>query len=143
MRHSLISLDMPSLRLPYWITRKKEEMLMNLKVLRWLMTHMEVLTKVLEIAKKWDPASSMVVRWGVVDEIARIVLPVIEKELGGVSALSVDEATYQWEGFDDEEAVEVFSLGAQAGAMGIDWKTLVEVIIPIVMALLDALNKAR
>lgn len=111
---------------------------MNLKVLRWLMAHRDVLTKVLEIAKKWDSSASMVARWAVVDEIARVVLPVLEKEHTNVSALE-----YSYEGYDEDEAVEVFSLGVEAGILGIDWKTLVEVIIPIVMALLDALAKAR
>ncbi len=138
MKHFWISQDMPSLRLPYWITETHRRVTMNLQVLRWLMSHSEVLFKVLEIAKKWDQNAPLVARWAIVDEIARIVLPVLEEEATNLWPLAYDHADY-----DEDDAVEAFSLGVEAGAMGIDWKAVTEIILPIVAALLKALAQMK
>ena len=108
---------------------------MNLKVLRWLLEHRDVLAKVVEAAKRFNRDGLYIDQWQVIDEIARLVIPVFEKE--GVDAATV--LGYDWE---DEEQTEVaaFALGAEVHALGVDWKQLVDVILPILIAILKALS---
>lgn len=107
---------------------------MNLKVLRWLLEHRDVLTKVVEAAKKFNRDGLYIDQWSVIDEIARLVIPVFEKE--GVDAASI--LGYDWVE-DGEAEVAAFALGAEVHAMGVDWKQLVDVILPILIAILKAL----
>lgn len=111
---------------------------MNLQVLRWLIKHRSVLLNVMEVAKEWSDQLSYSKRWEVIDKIARLVLPVIEQEQDSVSAM-----TYDFGDVDDSDLSEAFELGVQAQSLGIDWKTLVELILPIVVALLEALSKTK
>lgn len=110
---------------------------MNLAVLRWLLAHRAVLTQVVEVAKKWDASSDLLAKWKLVDEIARLLLPVFQQE--DVSVMSFDGGDM----YGSYEMEEAFELGVQAQAMGIDWKQLIDVIIPIVIALLEALGRVR
>ena len=105
---------------------------MNLTLLRWLLQHRDVLTKVVEAAKKFDRTGPYIKQWDVVDEIARIVIPVFEREGVEVSSLSAEE----W-GADE---VAAFSLGAEVHAMGVDWRQLIDVILPILITILRMLS---
>ncbi len=102
---------------------------MNLQILRWLLAHRDLLIKVLEAAKKYSRSLPLVEQWAIVDEIARIVIPVLEKE-------SVDVEAMLW-GQDDE--VEAFSMGAEVQAMGVDWRTIIEILLPILIKILQSL----
>ena len=102
---------------------------MNLQILRWLLAHRDILIKVLEAAKKYSRSLPLVEQWAIVDEIARIVIPVLEKE-------SVDVEAMLW-GQDDE--VEAFSMGAEVQAMGVDWRTIIEILLPILIKILQSL----
>ncbi len=104
---------------------------MNLKVLRWLLQHREVLMQVIAAAKKFNPDAQYIDQWEVIDEIARLVIPVFEKE--GADVVEMLRFEYDAE-------VEAFSLGAEVQAMGVDWKQLVEVILPILIAILRAIS---
>jgi len=105
---------------------------MNLQVIRWLIAHRDLLVKVLEAVKKFDRESSYLSQWSVLDEVARLVLPVLEKEdLTAYSLLN---------GWWDDDEVHAFSLGAEVQAMGLDWKQLIEVVLPILLAILKALS---
>lgn len=108
---------------------------MNLKVLRWLLQHRDVLTKVIEVAKRFNPDDLYINKWDLIDEIARLVIPVFEKEGVDVPAI----LAFDW---DDETETDVaaFALGAEFQAMGMDWKQLVDVILPILIAILRALS---
>jgi len=101
----------------------------NLQILRWLLAHRDILIKVLEAAKKYSRSLPLVEQWAIVDEIARIVIPVLEKE-------SVDVEAMLW-GQDDE--VEAFSMGAEVQAMGVDWRTIIEILLPILIKILQSL----
>jgi hypothetical protein len=101
----------------------------NLQILRWLLAHRDLLIKVLEAAKKYSRSLPLVEQWAIVDEIARIVIPVLEKE-------SVDVEAMLW-GQDDE--VEAFSMGAEVQAMGVDWRTIIEILLPILIKILQSL----
>lgn len=108
---------------------------MNLKVLRWLLQHRDVLMKVIEVSKKFNRDGLYIDQWEVIDQIARLVIPVFEKE-------GTDVATvlgYDWTD-DEENEVAAFALGAEVHAMGVDWKQLVDVILPILIAILKALS---
>ena len=113
---------------------------MNLKIIQWLLKHRDALLKVVEIAKKFDRDSPYLAQWAVVNEIAQVVLPILEAE-------AVQPKFFGWDG-DDDVVVDtpaaydarVFSAGAEVAALGIDWKTIVEVLIPILIAILQAVG---
>ena len=103
---------------------------MNFRLISWLIQHRDVLSKIAAAVQDFDPESSYTAKWDVVDRVARIVIPLIDEQL-------VASAMYE----DEPEPVEAFfALGAQAAASGIDWKQLVDVIIPILLAILKALG---
>lgn len=106
---------------------------MNLKLIQWLIQHREILTQVLAAAKKFDRDGTYISQWDVVDEIARIVIPAFEREGTDVHGLTTQE--YDW----DADTVGAFALGAEVSALGVDWQALVQVVIPILIAILKAL----
>lgn len=108
---------------------------MNLKVLRWLLQHRDVLLKVVEVAKKFNRDGLYIDQWSVVDEIARLVIPVFEKEGVDVSAMMDFDYDDAYEG-----EVAAFALGAEVHALGVDWKQLIDVILPLLIAVLKALS---
>lgn len=116
---------------------------MNLKVLSWLLKHRDLLLSVVEAAKGWDRDAPYIEQWSIVDRIARLVLPVIEKE--AVTAKQL------W-GYTDDDLnplslhdgdVQLLQAGAEVQAMGIDWKLFVEVVLPIVISILEAVIGRR
>jgi hypothetical protein len=109
---------------------------MNLKALQFLLRHRDVLMAVVAAAKKFPDANDYLAKWTVVDEIARLVIPVLEKELDSPKLLSYEDEDYLLPRQYDAKVLEV---GAEFGALGIDWKLLVEVVIPIVISILEAL----
>jgi hypothetical protein len=116
---------------------------MNIKVLTWLLKHRELLMAVVEAAKGWDKDAPYVEQWSIVDRIARLVLPVVQKE--AVTAKQL------WGYTDDELSplslhdgdVALLQAGAEVQAMGIDWKLFVEVVLPIVISILEAIVGRR
>ena len=111
---------------------------MNLKALQFLLRHREVLLAVAAVAKRFPDAASYLDKWTVVDEIARLVIPVLEKELDGPKLLTVDDDEDLFAAPMEYDA-KVLALGAEFGVLGIDWKLLIEVVIPIVIAILEAI----
>lgn len=103
----------------------------NLKAIRWLLQHRDLLTKVVVAAQKFNPSGTYVSQWEVVDEIARLVIPEFEREGVEVNELLGD--------YFGEDEIEAFSMGAEVQALGIDWRQLIEVILPILLAILRAL----
>jgi hypothetical protein len=111
---------------------------MNLKALQFLLRHREVLLAVVAVAKKFPDAPSYLDKWTVVDEIARLVIPVLEKELDSPKLLSLDDSD-EFLFTPSTYDAKVLAVGAEFGALGIDWKLLIEVVIPIVISILEAL----
>lgn len=105
---------------------------MNLSVIRWLIAHRELLVQVVTAVKKFNPNGTYLSQWEVVDEVARLVIPVLEKE--GVRPL--DLLSEAWG--DDEYAA--FAVGAEVSALGVDWQQLLNVILPILIAILRSLS---
>lgn len=114
------------LELPAWITEKHKEIRMNLKILRWLLAHKDILLQVVEVVKPWRKDLPLIAHWEIVDKVARLVIPVLtDEEIAGL--LSADDSG------------DVQSLGVEVQAMGIDWMTLVKLIIPLLEAILRAM----
>jgi len=105
---------------------------MNIKLISWLLKHRDLLVAVLAAAKKFDRDGTYISQWGVVDEIARLVIPVFERE--GTDTANL--LAHEWE----EDEVSAFAMGAEVQALGIDWQALVQVVLPILIAILRALS---
>jgi hypothetical protein len=107
----------------------------NIKVLTWLVRHRELLVAVVKEAQAFKPDAPYIEQWNVVDRIARLVIPVLQAEGVDPNAFWVYE-----EGQSLHEGdVQLLSAGADAHAMGVDWRTLADVVLPIVIAILEAL----
>jgi len=103
---------------------------MNLRVIQWLIAHRELLLNVVEAAKDFDKDSAYIKQWEIVDRIARIVIPALDE-----SSINVNSMVSDW--YDDE--VQAFGMGAQVAALGVDWQTLINIVLPILVAILKAL----
>ena len=108
--------------------------MMNIKLVKWLISHQEILLKVVEIAKNYNPSLSYLEQWDIADKIARIVIPALQAELVTSQMLEVDWA--------EDETAGAFALGAEAHALGIDWKLIAEVLLPILSAILQVLKES-
>jgi hypothetical protein len=104
---------------------------MNLKILQWLIQHRELLLQVVSVGKRFSKDMTLLEKWVLVDEIARLVLPVIQTNDEVMELLSAD----YW---DDDNEVS-FAMGADVAALGVDWKLIVEVLLPVVISILEAL----
>jgi hypothetical protein len=117
----------------------------NIKVVTWLVKHRDVLSKVIEVAKGYRKDASYTDQWAIVDSIARLILPVLEAESVQPKAFF----TYGNEDIDglveslQDGDVQLLSAGSEVAALGIDWKLFVEVILPIVISILEALAGRR
>lgn len=104
---------------------------MNLKLIQWLIKHRDVLMAVIEAAKKFDRSADYMSQWSVVDQIARIVIPVFAKE--GTDVRSLSES-------DWEEGISAFAVGAEVSALGVDWQALLQIVLPILIGILKSLT---
>jgi hypothetical protein len=105
---------------------------MNMQILQWLLKNRDVLLQVVAVAKTYDKNKSYLTQWEVVDKIARLVLPILEAETIQPKLLAMD-----WD-FEDDGA-SAMSAGADLHALGIDYKLILDVVIPIIIAILQAL----
>lgn len=103
---------------------------MNIKVIQWLLAHRDVLLKVVEVAKEFSRHKPYMQQWDVIDKVARLLIPVFTAEDVQPSALLSDELA---------DVATLSAQSAEVQAMGIDWKQLVEVILPVIIAILQAL----
>lgn len=110
---------------------------MNIKVLQWLLAHRDLLLKIVEVAKNFSRHKPYIEQWDVVDKIARLVIPVLASEEMKPQQIMHDDGS-RWERWEDLE-VAAFAAGADVAAMGIDWRQLIEIILPLVVAVLQAL----
>jgi hypothetical protein len=103
---------------------------MNLAVLQWLLKNQSTLRKIAEIAKGWSKSLSYEEQWAIVDSIARLVLPLVKES--EVTPRAMCQVLTVAPAAENE-------VGAEYAALGIDWKLVTEVILPIVISILQAL----
>lgn len=114
---------------------------MNLKVLGWLLKHRELLIAVIKVAQEYKSDLPYIQQWEIVDKIARLVIPVFEAE-------GVEVKTFWAYTNEDIEAMSLhdqdcrlLAAGAEVQSLGLDWKTLANVVLPILVAILETLLK--
>jgi len=90
-----------------------------------------VLVKCVEVASKFEADSSLIEKWDLVDEIARVVIPLLEEE---------DAVEMLWESGDEYEAM---SQGVELQALGVDWQMIVNTLVPIIVAILRSLTASQ
>lgn len=116
--------------------------MVNLKVVKFLLANQAALLKVVEIAKSWRKDLPYVEQWALVDSIARIIIPILESQAVAAKALTVSR--FRDEDYEDQDYEALaFGAGAEFSALGVDWKLLVEVILPIVISILKALAAGK
>ena len=106
---------------------------MNLKVLQWLIAHRELLMQVVAVVKRYNKDATLLEKWVLVDEVARLVIPVVQDNDEVLGLLTRDYM--DWE--DDAEVS--FAMGADVAALGVDWRLIVELVLPVVISILEAL----
>jgi hypothetical protein len=106
---------------------------MNLKVLQWLISHRELLMQVVAVVKKYSKDATLLEKWVLLDEVARLVIPAVQDndEVLGLLAREYMD----WE---DDSAVS-FAMGADVAALGVDWRLIIELVLPVVISILEAL----
>jgi hypothetical protein len=116
--------------------------MLNVKVIKFLLANQAALLQVVAIAKSWRKDLPYVEQWALVDSIARVLIPILEAQAVSVKALT--KHRFQDEDFEetDYEAL-AFSTGVEFAALGIDWKLLIDVIIPIIISILKALAAGK
>ena len=106
---------------------------MNLKVLQWLIAHHELLMQVVAVVKQYSQDATLLEKWVLVDEVARLVIPVIQDNDEVLGLLTRD-----YMDFEDDSAVS-FAMGADVAALGVDWRLIIELVLPVVISILEAL----
>jgi hypothetical protein len=106
---------------------------MNLKVLQWLIAHRELLMQVVAVVKQYSQDATLLEKWVLVDEVARLVIPVIQDNDEVLGLLTRD-----YMDFEDDSAVS-FAMGADVAALGVDWRLIIELVLPVVISILEAL----
>ena len=69
----------------------------------------------------------------IIDRVARLVTPIMQAEANAPQLLTID-----YDHYTDEVAV-AYQTGAEVSALGVDWKLLIEVIVPIIISILQGL----
>ncbi len=101
---------------------------MNLKVLQWLLAHRDTLLLIVDAAKGWKKDLPHLQQWEIVDKIARLAIPMIDDEQVLARLLQ------------DLDSEPMASLNAEVTNLNIDWQTLADIIIPIIISILQALS---
>lgn len=107
---------------------------MNLKVLQWLLKNKNVLLQIVDVAKGFRKDAPYLEQWDIADKIARLLIPVIEPDTAKVLSWDLDG----YETLSNHD-VALLSAGAEVQAMGIDYRALIETVLPIIIAILEIL----
>lgn len=104
---------------------------MNLNLMRWLLAHRDLLSQVLEAVKGYNKNLPPLEQWAIVDKVARLVIPAL------TSNEVKDFTLYDYQNDDTYSAM---ALGAEFSAAGVDWYTILKVLIPIIEIILRAIT---
>ena len=116
--------------------------MLNVKVVKFLLANQTALLALVEIAKKWKKELPYAYQWALVDQVAKILIPILEAQAVSPKALMRSRFTDADYEEQDYEAM-AFTAGAEFAALGVDWKLLIDVILPIVLSILKALAAGK
>jgi hypothetical protein len=116
--------------------------MLNVKVVKFLLANQTALLALVEIAKKWKKELPYADQWALVDQVAKILIPILEAQAVSPKALMRSRFTDADYEEQDYEAM-AFTAGAEFAALGVDWKLLIDVILPIVLSILKALAAGK
>ena len=116
--------------------------MMNIKVVKFLLAHQAALLALVEIAKKWRKDLPYADQWELVNQVAKILIPVLEAQAVSPKALMKSRFTDEDYEEQDFEAL-AFTAGVEFAALGVDWKTFIDVIIPLVIYVLKLLATGK
>lgn len=105
---------------------------MNLQVMKWLLKNRDLVTKVLEAVKGWSPDLTLTQKWAVIAKVAELVVPALDPAT--VRVMMAEAGNH-----DVAEVLNVDRDGVEL--LGVDWPTIVRVIVPIITFILQALNE--
>ena len=104
---------------------------MNMQILRWLLRNSGVLTEVAGIVKGIDYWSlSLPEKWEITQKIGDLLVPALADMPKSLAYMDDDFAALSLE-------------QSEVSALGVDWATMIEVILPLVIAILRALMGDR
>ena len=115
---------------------------MNIKVVKFLLANQAALLLLVEIAKKWRKDLPYAEQWELVNQVAKVLIPMLEAQAVSPKALT----KHRFSDADFEETnyeALAFTAGAEFAALGVDWKLLIDVILPIVLSILKALAAGK
>jgi hypothetical protein len=116
--------------------------MMNVKVVKFLLANQAALLALVEIAKKWKKDLPYAEQWALVDQIAKILIPILEAQ--SVAPKALTKHRFHDDDFEDTDYEALaFSAGVEFAALGVDWKLLIDVILPIVLSILKALAAGK
>jgi hypothetical protein len=116
--------------------------MLNVKVVKFLLANQTALLALVEIAKKWKKDLPYADQWAMVDQVAKILIPILEAQAVSPKAMMRSRFTDADYEEQDYEAM-AFTAGAEFAALGVDWKLLIDVILPIVLSILKALAAGK
>jgi hypothetical protein len=116
--------------------------MVNIQVVKFLLANQAALLKVVEIAKGWRKDLPYQQQWALVDSIARVLIPILESN--AVSPKALMQNRYHDIDYEenDYEAM-VFEAGAECAALSVDWKLLIDFVLPIVIYILKTLSAGK
>jgi len=104
----------------------------NLALIKWLISHRDVLMECISIVKDYDHEASLLDKWEIVDRLAKVIIPVVEGE-------DIETLAYGEPYLIADDNYSAMSCGADLAALGVDWQMLITTLAPILIAILRAL----
>jgi hypothetical protein len=120
----------------------RERLMLNIKVVKFLLANQTALLALVEIAKKWRKDLPYADQWELVNQAAKVIIPVLEAQAVSPKALTKSRFTDEDYEEQDFEAL-AFTAGVEFSALGVDWKTFIDVIIPLVIYVLKLLATGK
>ena len=105
---------------------------MNLALIKWLISHRDVLMECISIVKDYDHEASLLDKWEIVERLAKVIIPVVEGE-------DIETLAYGEPYLIADDNYSAMSCGADLAALGVDWQMLITTLAPILIAILRAL----
>jgi len=116
--------------------------MLNVKVVKFLLANQAALLALVEIAKKWSKSLPYEDQWELVNQAAKVIIPVLKANELSPKALIKSRFTDEDYEEQDFEAL-AFTAGVEFAALSVDWKTFIDVIIPLVIYVLKLLATGK